>query len=475
MTRRTPSQYDFDKALFDERILTKHFTPQASKDVKFIVIHHMAMKDADVNKGDAIDAAYRVWQTRKASAHYVVDGRFIGQLVWDKDYAWATGSTEGNKYGISIEHVNLTGNEAGTDRDWLISEETWKNGAKLTAYLHKIYGLGRPVKNKTIRKHNSFTSTACPGPYFNEIWDRYCAEAQRVYDAITKPSHPEVPQPEIVRHTVKAGDTLYRIGKQYGVSWQSIQKANQLATSDISVGQVLVIPSSSSEPPTPSIPSRPADVIDMSQFKWTSPEDKEVKQPDLAKMRSNKYCYVTADGLAVAFRAYCGGKTTEHTKYSRSELRQTKGSKETNWNPKTQDSDLRATYMITAQPRVKPEQVIMQIHNGKDDVMQVRHEGTHLFVTINGKFHETLDRNCKLHTKFTLTAGSNRKTGIRVQYQKEDSTRVITTQPKKVTGSNWYWKLGEYVQSNVDKGDRADAFGEVLIFKGSLRIRVSKA
>lgn len=185
MVRRSVNQYNFDKLQFDERILSKHFSKQDSKDVRYIVIHHMFVKDRNVNDDDGLDACYNIWQSRPASAHYGVDGKFIGQFVWDKDYAWATGSTEGNRYGISIEHVNKTLDERGTDNDFLVSEETWKNGAKLTAYLHKVYKMGRPVKDKTVRRHGSFSATACPGPYLGkEIWDDYVEEAQRVYDQI---------------------------------------------------------------------------------------------------------------------------------------------------------------------------------------------------------------------------------------------------------------------------------------------------
>lgn len=185
MARRTPSQYNFDKLQFDQRILTKHFTRQASKDVKYIVIHHMVVKDRNRDTDDALDTVYNIWQSRPASAHYGVDGKFVGQFVWDKDYAWATGSTEGNRYGISIEHVNSTLDEPGTSNDYHVSEETWKNGAKLVAYLHKYYKMGRPTKDKSLRRHSSFSSTACPGPYLGkEIWDEYVEEAQRVYDLI---------------------------------------------------------------------------------------------------------------------------------------------------------------------------------------------------------------------------------------------------------------------------------------------------
>jgi hypothetical protein len=187
MTRRSPAQYNWDKLLFDETIMTKHFTKKTSRDIDFVVVHHMVIQDKDLLDDEALDACYKIWQVRAASAHYGVEELFVRQFVWDTNMAWATGTALGNEKGISIEHVNKLLNVTGTINDYTISERTWKNGAKLAAYLHKVHKLGRPVKNKTLRKHSSFKATACPGPYMDKIWDQYVAEAQRVYDLITKP------------------------------------------------------------------------------------------------------------------------------------------------------------------------------------------------------------------------------------------------------------------------------------------------
>lgn len=46
-----------------------------------------------------------------------------------------------------------------------------------------------------------------------------------------------------VTHTVVKGDTLYSLGKKYGVPWQEIAKANNIdETAVIKVGQKLAIP-----------------------------------------------------------------------------------------------------------------------------------------------------------------------------------------------------------------------------------------
>jgi LysM repeat protein len=44
-------------------------------------------------------------------------------------------------------------------------------------------------------------------------------------------------------HTVVRGDTLYLIGRRYGVSWRTIQRANgDIRPQDLRVGQRLTIP-----------------------------------------------------------------------------------------------------------------------------------------------------------------------------------------------------------------------------------------
>jgi LysM repeat protein len=61
-------------------------------------------------------------------------------------------------------------------------------------------------------------------------------------------------------YTVKSGDTLRKIGAAYGVTWQSIASANNLANPNlIYVGSVLCIPGAA--PSTPSVPSGPVPTI----------------------------------------------------------------------------------------------------------------------------------------------------------------------------------------------------------------------
>ena len=168
------------------RILSKHFSQgRGGHKVEFIGIHH--------NAGNlSIQQTYNVWQSRQASAHYQVDinGR-IGQLVWDRDTAWALGNFDANQRAINIEHANNTGAAGG----WTVSEATLDNGAHLVAALCKLFKLGRPVWGQNVRPHSQISPTACPGALAGAQRDAYMARAQYWYDQMTGSKPAPAPQP----------------------------------------------------------------------------------------------------------------------------------------------------------------------------------------------------------------------------------------------------------------------------------------
>ncbi|MDB1089067.1 LysM peptidoglycan-binding domain-containing protein [Streptomyces sp. ACA25] len=74
-----------------------------------------------------------------------------------------------------------------------------------------------------INGHRNHIATACPGNLYTYVQNG-SMEPRRT-------------------HTVRSGETLYSIGRQYGVPWQSIASANNIrAPYTIYVGQILVIP-----------------------------------------------------------------------------------------------------------------------------------------------------------------------------------------------------------------------------------------
>lgn len=221
MTRRKPSQYSFPKLEFDEQILKKHFTAPRRLKIKSVTIHHMTVVGKDTTT-TALDACYNIWQNRVASANYGVQGTQVRQYVWDSNASWANASTTGNHESITIEHTN-----SSAAPNWYVSEATWQTGAKLTAYIHKVYGLGRPVKGKTVKRHRDWFATACPGPYLGDkIYDAYVKQAQKYYDAIGKT--PTTPAP--VEPPVNSKPRVsFKVATKNGAGYDSVKgEANAL-------------------------------------------------------------------------------------------------------------------------------------------------------------------------------------------------------------------------------------------------------
>jgi len=64
-----------------------------------------------------------------------------------------------------------------------------------------------------------------------------------------EPEEPDAAEPvEEVNHTVQRDETLYRIGRKYGLTWQTLMEYNDLRDpTDLYVGQILKIPTTSDE------------------------------------------------------------------------------------------------------------------------------------------------------------------------------------------------------------------------------------
>lgn len=209
-TRRKPDKYNWEALEFDARPLPNLGSRSSARreKIQFVVIHHMTI----VGKGDgsANTACINTWKEREASAHYGVDGLNVAQFVWDNLAAYATAKTHGNHAGISIEHANSKGKPS-----WEVSDDTWKTGAKLVAYLCLEYKLGRPKAGTNLRQHSDFFATECAGPYLGKkIWKAYEAEAQRVYDLIVKGEKPTAAPvaPKPVASVNKMDPSAYFIG-----------------------------------------------------------------------------------------------------------------------------------------------------------------------------------------------------------------------------------------------------------------------
>lgn len=245
-----PSEYDWFNLLFDERyLLDKHFSHgRGGAAIEFVTIHHMIILNRDVTSPDALQTLRDVWRDREASGHYGVDGRFVGQFVNDSDTAWGNGDWYANQRTIVIEHANQTLDVAGTQSDYIVDDETWKTGAKLTAAVHKFYNLGEPQADRTIRRHFEFTDTECPGPFLGRaIWNDYVNHVGYCYDEFMAGRIPDdsfIAPPMMAdsagTYIVQSGDTLSKIASRHNTTWQELQTINGLTNPNLlRVGQTL--------------------------------------------------------------------------------------------------------------------------------------------------------------------------------------------------------------------------------------------
>lgn len=119
---------------------------------------------------------------------------------------------------------------------------------------------------------------------------------------------------------------------------------------------------------------------------------------------------------------------------------------------------LTVTEAVTALPEAKSETVSAQIHDGRDDVLQIRLEGPRLMVQYDdGAKDVTLDPNYTLGTPYEIEI-------VAADSHVQISCNGTKKADLPLAGSGWYFKAGAYVQSNTGKGDTASAVGQVVIY-----------
>ena len=205
----------------------------------------------------------------------------------------------------------------------------------------------------------------------------------------------------------------------------------------------------------------PGDVLDLADWYLTLPTGKAgdpdtVEQPALGKL-TNEFFKVDGSGDGIVFSARGDGVTTKNSHFPRSELREMNGSEKAAWSNTSGTHTLDVCEAITKVPSAKPEVVGAQIHDDKDDVLQIRLEGQKLMVQYDdGKSEQPLDENYQLGTPYNvrIIAADSK---VEVLYNGQKKAEL------PLSGSGWYWKVGAYVQSNSGTGD-ASGSGAVTVY-----------
>lgn len=187
---------------------------------------------------------------RECSANYVVgkDGS-IGLSVEEQDRSWCSSSRSNDHRAITIEVAS------DTKHPYAVNEKAFAALLDLVTDICKRNGIKRLVwsTNKKDRMnhlngcnmtvHRDYANKACPGDYLYNRHGEIAAEVNRRLGAtVEKPAENKPATGEVI-HTVKAGETLSKIAKQYGTTYQKIAAYNGIANANlIHVGQKIKIP-----------------------------------------------------------------------------------------------------------------------------------------------------------------------------------------------------------------------------------------
>jgi hypothetical protein len=209
----------------------------------------------------------------------------------------------------------------------------------------------------------------------------------------------------------------------------------------------------------------PADLINTDQWYLTLPTGEpgspDTVEGDRLKTFSNDFFRLTPNRKGIVFAANAGGVTTENSEFPRSELREMNGAEKAAWSNTTGTHTLEVCEAVTKVPDGKPEVVAAQIHDGSDDVMQIRLEDRTLMVQYDdGAKSVVLDKAYQLGTPYQLRiVAADRK--VTVTYNGEQKAEL------PLSGSRWYWKVGAYVQANQERSDPQD-LGEVIVYSSQI-------
>lgn len=151
-----------------KRIVDNKDSGRGKKKIDKIFVHHMAGNLTVKQCGN-------VFATRKASAHYGVSGKNIGQYVDESDTAWHCGNWDYNQRSIGIELAN----DGGAASNWHVSDTTIDTAIELIADICRRNGISKlnftGDLTGNLCMHSYCVATACPGGYLASRF-RYIAD-----------------------------------------------------------------------------------------------------------------------------------------------------------------------------------------------------------------------------------------------------------------------------------------------------------
>lgn len=209
-----------------EWVGSPNFHRQFGVKKKFAVMHWMV---------GTLESTDKVFQSRArpVSTQYGIGDREIHQYVKDKDYAFGSGTTFANKYGISIEHE---GGYLKNGKRVKPSKATHETSAELLAHLSREHGWGRLKVGVNVFPHSHFRATQCPGSL---DLDLIVARANELLGAAPRPAIPRTIRRGSVGPAVRKLQRLLRLradgifGKKTEAAVRAFQKDHGLAVDGV--------------------------------------------------------------------------------------------------------------------------------------------------------------------------------------------------------------------------------------------------
>ena len=143
-----------------------------------------------------------------------------------------------NKYGMTVDELkalnNLTSNTLSIGQKLVVSEG---NAATLDTYTVKAGDTLYSIANK-------YGLTVNELKQLNQLTSDVLSIGQVLN--VSNSSTPTTPTNPSNTYTVKSGDSLYSIARKYGITVDALKNANGKTSNLLSIGEVLVIPTTTS-------------------------------------------------------------------------------------------------------------------------------------------------------------------------------------------------------------------------------------
>lgn len=206
-------------------------------------------------------------------------------------------------------------------------------------------------------------------------------------------------------------------------------------------------------PPPPSTPvDQITEKIDLSRWKLTLPDGKEVK---VLKESVPPYFIISDEGILMKAKPI---GTTPNSKYSRCELRELNVDKSlASWTVNDQRA-MNFNFKAVQKPEKRPKMVVGQIHDTEDDVIMlvIDFQKRIYEVTHNSIHYGNIVDSFEMDTWYNVTI-SVKDGKIKV----ECGEKKLEITPSRTKG--YYFKVGNYLQSTFKEDEGAIVVSKITL------------